>query len=123
LNEGWKSEFGGQFEIWDTEMTQRMKSFDPLFNRCVIFNTTSDSYHGNPIPVAHPHGMSRFSIALYYYTATWDGTKRTHTTQFKVRPNSRDRFDWKVRTKEILHEVTPPIMVRYARQALNVLRK
>lgn len=123
LNEGWMPEFGGQFEIWDTEMTQRIKSFDPVFNRCVIFNTTSDSYHGNPIPVAHPHGKSRLSIALYYYTATWDGTKRTHTTQFKVRPNSRDRFDWKVRTKEILHEVTPPFMVRYARQALNGLKK
>lgn len=123
LNEGWQTDFGGQFEIWDTEMTQRMKSFDPIFNRCVIFNTTSDSYHGNPIPVAHPGGKPRLSIALYYYTATWDGTKRTHTTQFKVRPNSRDRFDWKVRTKEVLHEVTPPIMVRYARQALNALKK
>jgi Rps23 Pro-64 3,4-dihydroxylase Tpa1-like proline 4-hydroxylase len=110
LNKDWKPEYGGQFEIWDKGMTARAKSFDPIFNRCVVFNTDSTSFHGNPNPVAHEAGKSRFSIALYYYTATWDGTRRDHTTQFKVRPQTQDRFDWKIRRMEIIKDLTPPFV-------------
>jgi hypothetical protein len=40
----------------------------PVFNRCVIFNTDADSYHGHPLPMTCPEGTFRRSIALYYYT-------------------------------------------------------
>lgn len=122
LNKNWEENYGGQFEIWDKEMKGCVKSFNPIFNRCVIFNTSSDSFHGNPTTVTHPEGKSRFSIALYYYTATWDGTRRDHTTQFKVRPKSKDKFDWRIKTNEALHQVTPPILVQFARKVRNSLR-
>lgn len=112
LNEGWKAEYGGQLELWDTKMTKSLVSIVPELNRCVIFNTTSSSNHGNPQPVNHPGGVSRKSIALYYYTATWDGSKRDHTTQFRVRPGSSDKPDWKVQTLEVINELVPPIAVR-----------
>jgi Rps23 Pro-64 3,4-dihydroxylase Tpa1-like proline 4-hydroxylase len=112
LNEGWKPEYGGQLELWDKEMTHCLVSIVPEFNRCVIFSTTSSSYHGNPQPVRHPDGVTRKSIALYYYTSTWDGSKRDHTTQFRVRPGSSDKPDWKVQTMEVVNELVPPIAFR-----------
>lgn len=112
LNKDWKAEYGGTLELWDREMTTREQDIAPLFNRCVIFNTTSDSQHGNPAPIAHPQGTTRKSIALYYYTSTWDDTKRAKTTQFQVRPNSGDRTDWKTKATEFTDEFFPPVLGR-----------
>jgi hypothetical protein len=116
LNEGWTDEYGGQLELWDDDMTRCVQSYVPLFNRCVVFNTTSTSNHGNPKPVRHPQGISRRSIALYYYTATWDGTKRQHTTQFKVRPGSSDARDIQVKRQELATDLLPPLLYRGMRR-------
>lgn len=112
LNKDWTDDYGGQLELWDTDMLRCVKSYTPIFNRCVIFNTTSHSNHGNPHPVAHPAGVPRRSIALYYYTATWDGTKRTHTTQFRVRPGTVDQADREVQYRERLADWMPPALHR-----------
>lgn len=115
LNKNWRADYGGSLELWDEGMTKREHDIVPLFNRCVIFNTTSNSQHGNPQPIAHPEGISRKSIALYYYTSTWDGTKRAHTTHFQVRPGSADRRDWRVRLREVKDELLPPVIARRLR--------
>lgn len=112
LNKDWKDEYGSQLELWDKDMKRCVKSYVPTFNRCVIFNTTSNSNHGNPHPVAHPEGVPRRSIALYYYTATWDDTKRNHTTQFRPRPGTEDQADREVRNREMLADWLPPAMYR-----------
>ncbi len=112
LNRGWRDEFGGQLELWRTDMSERVKSITPLANRCVIFTTTADSMHGNPQPVAHPDGVTRKSIALYYYTATWDAAKAARTTQFRPRPGSGDETDWRVRINETLEDFLPPVINR-----------
>ena len=112
LNKNWKSEFGGGLELWNEAMTVREHDIVPVFNRCVIFNTTQNSMHGNPQPISHPDGVSRKSIALYYYTSTWTNQKRSRTTQFKVRKNSTDRPDWRVKTQEFVSEVLPPFIAR-----------
>jgi 2OG-Fe(II) oxygenase superfamily len=112
LNKDWKDEYGGQLELWDNPMTARQKSVVPLFNRCVVFNTTSESNHGNPNPVNHPKGLPRRSIALYYYTSTWSDDKRDHTTQFRSRPSSADKVDYKVKREETIREFLPPILYR-----------
>ena len=69
LNPDWQESYGGLFEIWDKNMTGKVADFVPIFNRMVVFSTGSDTFHGNPTKVNHPEGRSRFSIALYYYTA------------------------------------------------------
>jgi len=112
LNKDWKDEYGGQLELWDRGMKAKVQSVVPEFNRCVIFNTDSDSYHGNPQLVRHPEGVSRKSIALYYYTSTWDSSKRDHTTQFRVRAGTGDKVDWKVRLRELAADLTPPLVAR-----------
>lgn len=123
LNRDWKEEYGGCLEIWDRAMSQCCLRVVPLFNRCVIFSTSSTSFHGNPEPVKHPMGTSRRSIALYYYTSTWNESRREHSTQFKVRPNSIDQFDFSVRLREIANELTPPIAMRAFRGLLNCVRR
>src|SRR5271154_5398375 len=116
LNKDWKEDYGGCFEIWDQKMSQCCRRVVPAFNTCVVFNTSSISFHGNPVSVNHPDRKPRRSIALYYYTATWDNTRRTHTTQFKVRPNSSDEFDLRVRFNEVVQEVMPPLALRALRK-------
>lgn len=122
LNEGWKPEYGGQLELWDETMTQCVASIVPELNRCVIFTTTTSSYHGNPEPVRHPDGRSRKSLAMYYYTATWDASKVSHSTLFQERPGGQDRPSWGEKTREIIREVAPPIVLRAAKSVLGGMR-
>ncbi|MCB1365020.1 MAG: 2OG-Fe(II) oxygenase [Rhodobacteraceae bacterium] len=112
LNRDWKAEYGGAFEVWNEDMTRKVDSFVPLFNRMCIFSTSSNSWHGNPEPVNHPEGEPRMSLALYYYTATWDSTRKSHTTLFKPRPGSADRPDRKIARHEMLKELLPPVIHR-----------
>ncbi|MGX9787491.1 2OG-Fe(II) oxygenase [Mycobacterium sp. MMS18-G62] len=113
LNKDWKDEYGAQLELWDEDMKSRVKSYVPDFNRCVIFNTTSNSNHGNPHPVSHPDGMPRRSIALYYYTATWNNTKKKHTTHFRVRPGeTEDAPDYRSRSQDMIGDFVPPVLYR-----------
>ena len=120
LNKDWKDEYGGTLELWDEGMKSCVQSITPLFNRCVVFNTTGSSWHGHPAPVAHPDEVPRRSIALYYYTSTWDDLAPSKTTQFKVRPGSEDSTDWSVRIHETLSEILPPILFR---PLIRVLRR
>jgi hypothetical protein len=116
LNKGWKEEFGGSLELWGDGMKACERRIMPEFNRCVIFNTTSESWHGNPQPVNHPKGITRKSIALYYYTSTWSAAKRDHTTQFKPRPATEDRPDWQVMARETIADLLPPVLYRQLRK-------
>jgi Rps23 Pro-64 3,4-dihydroxylase Tpa1-like proline 4-hydroxylase len=68
LNEDWKEEYGGHLELWDRQMSKCVRRIAPVFNRCVIFSTTDFSYHGHPEPLACPPGVTRKSLALYYYS-------------------------------------------------------
>jgi hypothetical protein len=104
-------------------MTQCAVRVVPMFNRCLIFNTSSTSFHGNPEPVKHPAGASRRAIALYYYTATWDGTRREHSTRFKVRPGSNDRYDFSLRFQAIADELAPPFATRAVRRVWHHFKR
>jgi hypothetical protein len=112
LNKDWKAEYGGQLELWNDDVTTCVKSVLPVFNRCVIFNTTSRSWHGNPNPVNHPANETRKSIALYYYTATWADTGREHTTLFQARKGTADKIDWRVRSRALAKDLLPPVVQR-----------
>lgn len=68
LNKGWKPSYNGYLELWNRDMTRCVQSIEPVFNRCVVFNTDSHSHHGHPVPLACPDGVTRKSLAFYYYT-------------------------------------------------------
>src|SRR5579863_2883153 len=73
LNEDWKSEWGGAIEIHSNPRdpaSNRIRAYDPLFNRCVMFETNEYSWHGFPridLPEDKRH-LSRKSISIYLYT-------------------------------------------------------
>lgn len=91
LNEGWCDEYGGHLELWNDRMTECVVKVAPIASRCVIFNTTSDSFHGHPHPLRCPKGMSRKSIALYYYTNGRPEQERRdrHATLWQYLPSER----------------------------------
>lgn len=68
LNEEWPTSYGGDLQLWDKALQGPPVRVEPLLNRCVVFSTTGDSYHGHPEPLTCPEGVYRRSIALYYYT-------------------------------------------------------
>lgn len=70
LNEDWQTEWHGAFELWNRDMTECVKSIDPVFNRLIVFETHDYSYHGHPTPLACPDGRSRNSVIVYYYTSS-----------------------------------------------------
>ena len=67
LNPEWEETYGGKFELWDREAKHCVKSVAPKGNRCVIFTTSGDSFHGHPHPLNCPEGITRRSLAIYYY--------------------------------------------------------
>ena len=90
FNKDWRAEWGGNLELWDQDVRECRHSFAPLFNRCVIIETNSISYHGVSA-VNCPPDRARRSFAAYYYTREappdWDG--EAHSTIFRSRPNEK----------------------------------
>ena len=113
LNKEWKEEYGGHFELWNTEMTAAEEKILPVFNRCTIFSTTTTSYHGHPTPLACPPGRTRKSMATYYYSVgrPEDESYGQHGSIFKHRPGTVPRLT----LKEAVRAVTPPILLTMAK--------
>lgn len=109
LNRNWQEEYGGHLELWDDKMTRCVKRVLPIFNRCIIFNTVSTGYHGNPDPLNCPPDVTRKSLCLFYYTngRPEEEARPAHSTIFQLRPQERAIE----RTKQLLLKLTPPIVV------------
>jgi hypothetical protein len=128
LNEGWREEYNGSLELWSRDMKNRVKSVTPVWNRCVIFNTDADSYHGHPDPLATPEGVLRRSVALYYYTASKAVYEEVpnRSTMYVARPGDDTgtrREAASLRREQHLNEWVPPVMLRYWRGAMRRVRK
>ena len=72
LNHEWQDDWGGSLELHSDPRAadDRVTLVTPLFNRCVVFETTEWSWHGFSriaLP-ADRQSLSRKSIALYFYT-------------------------------------------------------
>ncbi len=67
LNHEWEESWGGAIELWDKKMKSQ-RSYPPLFNSALIFETNSESLHGYPAPLECPPSVTRKSLALYYYS-------------------------------------------------------
>lgn len=85
LNKDWQPAWGGDLELWERDMSACGQKIAPLFNRCVIFNTDEDSYHGLPEPIQCPENETRKSIALYYFTEEKTAPS-LRTTNYRARP-------------------------------------
>lgn len=82
LNEEWRDEWGGYLELWDRNK-HRAQVIAPIAGRAVIFATTDTSFHGHPEPLQCPEGVTRRSIALYYYSPeSPEPNPREHSTLY-----------------------------------------
>ncbi|MCD9622756.1 2OG-Fe(II) oxygenase [Rhabdothermincola salaria] len=96
LNRDWEEDWGGHLELWDRSMEQAIHRIAPVFNRTVVFATTDWSYHGHPDPLACPPGVTRKSVATYYYTSGRPAEEASiaHNTLYQRRPGERLMRDW-----------------------------
>ncbi len=67
LNEGWKKEWGGNIDFWETDMSAVARSYPVFLNAAVLFDTTG-ALHGFPDPLTCPATTARKSMQFYYYT-------------------------------------------------------
>ena len=73
LNPEWQTSWGGAIEIHSNPRKpyeNRVRAFDPIFNRCILFETNEYSWHGFEkieLPQDKRH-LSRKSISIYLYT-------------------------------------------------------
>lgn len=77
LNLNWETGWSGALELGAT----REQRIWPVAGRAVIFETTPDSWHGHPVPLICPPGVTRRSLALYYYTRSANADRPTTVYQ------------------------------------------
>ena len=118
LNKNWKEEYGGQLELWDRDMTAKQAGVLPLFNRVMVFGTTDFTYHGHPDPLRCPEGMTRKSMALYYFSNGRPAEEVTgdHSTVFRARDEADFRLTPQQRLRSMARDLTPPIVARQWRK-------
>lgn len=100
LNEDWRPEYGGDLELWTTDMKRREKTIAPVGNRAVIFTTDADSFHGHPDPMTCPPGVARRSLALYYFSLEEQPLVRS--TEYRARPGDGARAAMIYADKQLL---------------------
>lgn len=67
LNREWEPSWNGQLEFWDSDMTRRVKAIEPIFNRCVIFQTRPGSLSRPSRPARLPAvAVAQVSGALLF---------------------------------------------------------
>lgn len=123
LNKDWKEEYNGGLELWDTAMTKCEQRVAPLFNRLVVFNVTDFNMHGVPDEVKCPEGMSRKSLAFFYFTngrpaEEVDPNKKLHV-KFTQRPGEEEVASQEKKNiigyeanpiKRFIKQITPPFI-------------
>ena len=68
LNPDWDPAWGGALELWKQDMSECVTRVMPEAGTMVVFTTDDRSFHGHPHPTTTPEGVSRDSIALYFYS-------------------------------------------------------
>lgn len=119
LNKDWLPSYHGELELWDRTSMARVSTVAPLFNRCVVFSTTQESLHGHPTPLATPPDIDRMSIALYYYTNTWEPAVQSHSTLYYISKNNKVRPRLDRILKTLVQDLTPPIF----RKSLRAVKR
>jgi Rps23 Pro-64 3,4-dihydroxylase Tpa1-like proline 4-hydroxylase len=82
----WKTENGGNFELWDDEIVNQ-KTLTALTNRLVVMETNKISWHSvSPVRANRP----RCCVSNYYFSKiSPDSTNYFHVTSFTGRPEEK----------------------------------
>jgi 2OG-Fe(II) oxygenase superfamily len=68
LNHDWHPAWNGALELWDAKQVQCCEKVEPEFGRSIIMTHGKTHFHGHSNPLTPPPGITRKSVAAYYYT-------------------------------------------------------
>jgi hypothetical protein len=128
LNPTWDDAWKGQLELWNKPMTECRARVSPIWNRCVVFSTDADTWHGHPDELETPDDVKRRSIALYYYTSSRNVYREVPnlSTMYQARPDDHAAIHKEARqfrTEEYLRDWLPPVLMRGLHKARKGVRK
>jgi Rps23 Pro-64 3,4-dihydroxylase Tpa1-like proline 4-hydroxylase len=84
----WKSENGGNLELWDEKVTKPLE-VPSLFNRLVLMSTNDKSFHS--VNEVKADGV-RYCVSNYYFSPhSPNGYETFHVTYFAARPEQKFR--------------------------------
>lgn len=92
VNEEWQDDWGGALELWNADISKCEASLLPKFNRGVLFETSEISFHGHPVPLNCPEGVTRKSMAVYYYGKWPEGLERRAKTNYVLTPAQKSEL-------------------------------
>lgn len=120
LNKDWRENYGGHLQLWNRDMTRCDAKVLPHFNRVMIFGTTDFTYHGHPDPLQCPEGMTRKSLALYYFTngRPAEEVSGEHSTLFRSRYDDEFKPSSGKRLRKLAKDLLPPILARLLQRRL-----
>ena len=85
---GWKPENGGNLELWNEDVTERIE-IPSLFNRLVLMSTNDKSWHS--VNEVKADG-ARWCVSNYYFSPhSPNGYETKHITYFQGRPEQKVR--------------------------------
>jgi Rps23 Pro-64 3,4-dihydroxylase Tpa1-like proline 4-hydroxylase len=92
LNEAWQDGWQGHLELWPEDNSACAVKMTPLAGRMVLFETSEVSFHGHTHPLACPSGITRRSLAAYYYSDWPTGLKEREKTNYRLTPRQREQL-------------------------------
>lgn len=122
LNKDWLDDYQGHLELWDSATMSKRKEVAPVFNRAVIFSTVKEALHGHPTPLSAPTGIARRSLALYYYTNTWEPAVQSHTTLYHISQKHQVRLRPARVIRGLLLDLIPPIFRKGVRAIKRAIK-
>ena len=122
LNKDWKDEYNGHLELWDRPTMTKRKTVAPLFNRAVIFSTVEEALHGHPTPLSAPPGVARRSLALYYYTNTWEPAVQAHTTLYYISQKHKVKIRVSRIVRGLILDLIPPVFRKTVRAIKRAIK-
>jgi len=122
LNKDWKDEYNGHLELWDRPTMTKRKTVAPLFNRAVIFSTVKEALHGHPTPLSAPPGVARRSLALYYYTNTWEPAVQAHTTLYYISQKHKVKIRVSRIVRGLILDLIPPVFRKTVRAIKRAIK-
>jgi Rps23 Pro-64 3,4-dihydroxylase Tpa1-like proline 4-hydroxylase len=117
LNRDWKPEYGGDLILRNKTGSRSVEIF-PGWNQMMICNIGPEAHHGFPTPLTCPEGITRKSLAVFYYTAELPLRDRTYyifnPPQFKGR-------SYVGRWSQLSKALLPPLFLPSSRNRASTL--
>jgi hypothetical protein len=89
----WDMSWNGGLEFWDFERKNLLHTIEPKPNRLLIWNYHNRLFHGHPIPVSCPEGISRDGLRLFYFTSNSTPIESPHRSLYWLDENTGIPYD------------------------------